>query len=72
MQSSNEKKGFHLRYEDFKSLERIIEGYSIEDGKVDFNSMPDDEKDILWKIKTVIRNMESVRLRPVKKEEVKV
>lgn len=65
------EKGFHLKYHDFKKLEKIIEEYNTPDGaqSVDFNNMPLDEKDILWKIKTVIRNMESVRLRPNKENE---
>jgi hypothetical protein len=54
----------HLKYRDFKTLEKIIEDYnSDEKGNVDFNSMKSDEKEILWKIKTIIRNMESIRLR---------
>jgi hypothetical protein len=59
------QKGFHLKYQDFKKLEKIIEDYNFDEekGLVDFNGMSDEEKDILWKIKTVIRNMESVRLR---------
>jgi hypothetical protein len=58
------KKGLFLRYPDFKTLERIIEEYNSDNrGIVDFNNMKQDEKDILWKIKTIIRNMESVRLR---------
>lgn len=68
--TSEKKGGFHLKYRDFKSIEEIIESYHLFPeghdlaGEVDFNSMDDKEKDILWKIKTVIRNMESVRLRP--------
>ena len=60
-----EKKGLFLKYQDFKKLERIIEDYnwSEEKQEVDFNLMKDDEKSLLWKIKTIIRNMESVRLR---------
>jgi hypothetical protein len=59
------KRPFTLKYEDYKSLERIIEDYNFDEQtkKVDFNRMSDDEKTILWKIKTIIRNMESVRLR---------
>ncbi len=57
-------RGFFLRYQDFKKLEEIIEGYHLDsNNEVDFNSMQADEKDILWKIKTIIRNQESVRLR---------
>jgi hypothetical protein len=67
MQPNNpeEKKGgLHLKYHDFKKLEKIIEEYNLDDNSnVDFNNMSSDEKDILWKIKTIIRNMESVRLR---------
>ncbi len=61
-----EKKGLFLKYQDFKKLERIIEDYNYNEEKqeVDFNQMKDDEKELLWKIKTIIRNMESVRLRP--------
>ena len=45
-------------------MERIIEDYNSDDnGVINFNEMKPDEKDILWKIKTIIRNMESVRLR---------
>jgi len=56
--------GFFLKYQDFKKIENIIESYHVlENGEIDFNSMEPDEKDILWKVKTVIRNMESVRLR---------
>jgi hypothetical protein len=63
-----DKKGLFLKYNDFKKLEKIIEDYnSEEDGTVDFNGMKDDEKEILWKIKTIIRNMESVRLRTTEK-----
>lgn len=59
-----EKKGLFLKYQDFKKLERILEEYNMDvSGQVDFNSMTSDEKEILWKIKTIIRNMESVRLR---------
>jgi hypothetical protein len=66
-----EKKGFHLKYQDFKRLEMIIESYNKfeESEEIDFNNMPDDEKNILWKIKTIIRNMESVRLRIKEKSE---
>jgi hypothetical protein len=64
-----EKKGLFLKYNDFKKLERIIEDYNSDDeGTVDFNSMKDDEKEILWKIKTIVRNMESVRLRAKESE----
>jgi hypothetical protein len=57
-------RGFQLKYRDFKALERIIEDYNSDDnGVINFNEMKPDEKDILWKIKTIIRNMESVRLR---------
>ena len=62
--SEQKKRGFFLKYQDFKKLERIIEDYNLDaEGNIDFNNMKTDEKDILWKIKTVIRNMESVRLR---------
>lgn len=72
MTNNSEKKGFFLKYQDFKKLERIIEDYNINDeGDIDFNNMKPDEKEILWKIKTIIRNMESVRLRtPERKEEI--
>jgi hypothetical protein len=64
-----EKKGLFLKYQDFKKLEKIIEEYNVgENGETNFNSMNDDEKEILWKIKTIIRNMESVRLRSNKGE----
>ena len=63
-QSDVTKKGLFLKYRDFKILEKIIEDYNAtDDGEVDFNNMKQDEKDLLWKIKTIIRNMESVRLR---------
>lgn len=59
-----EKKGLFLKYRDFKKLEEIIESYNEDEhGNIDFNAMKSDEKEILWKIKTIIRNMESVRLR---------
>jgi hypothetical protein len=62
--SNQEKKGLFLKYQDFKKLERIIEDYNLDDNNnIDFNNMKSDEKEILWKIKTIIRNMESVRLR---------
>lgn len=58
------KGGFFLKYKDYKLLEKLIEEYNMnEKGDVDFNEMSDDEKQILFKIKTVIRNMENVRLR---------
>ena len=58
------RQGFFLKYKDFKMLEKIIEEYNTDDhGNVDFNNMSKDEKDILYKIKTVIRNMEMVRLK---------
>lgn len=62
---SSEKSGFFLKYQDFKKIEKAIESYNkFEDSEeVDFNNMPEDEKLILWKVKTIIRNMESVRLR---------
>jgi hypothetical protein len=65
MTPTTEKKGLFLKYQDFKKLERIIEDYNFDETKqeVDFNNMKDDEKSLLWKIKTIIRNMESVRLR---------
>jgi hypothetical protein len=65
------KKGLFLKYNDFKKLERIIEDYNFNDEKqeVDFNQMKNDEKELLWKIKTIIRNMESVRLRTSDKGE---
>jgi hypothetical protein len=64
------KKGFYLNYKDYKQIEKIIEEHNLDsDGNVDFNNIPEDEKEILWKIKTVIRNMESVRLRPAGKEQ---
>ena len=64
------KKGLYLKYQDFKKLEKIIETYNKFDDSedIDFNQMPNDEKEILWKIKTIIRNMESVRLRSDNKE----
>lgn len=63
-----EKRGLFLKYQDFKKLEKIIEDYNFDDERqeVDFNKMKSDEKEILWKIKTIIRNMESVRLRTEK------
>jgi hypothetical protein len=61
---TNQKRGLFLKYQDFKKLERIIEEYNLDsNGDVDFNQMKVDEKEILWKIKTIIRNMEAVRLR---------
>jgi hypothetical protein len=58
------KSGLFLKYQDFKKLEKIIEEHNLDDkGEVDFNNIPTDEKEMLWKIKTIIRNMESVRLR---------
>lgn len=63
-------KGFFLKYQDFKKLERILEEINFDsEGNVDFGNMKADEKEILWKIKTIIRNMESVRLR-VNREEL--
>lgn len=65
---NNEKKPpFRLTYRDYKKLEEILEAYNMKDGTdiIDFNGMQKDEKEILWKIKTIIRNMESVRLRSV-------
>jgi len=63
-QPEQQKKGLFLKYQDFKKLEKIIEEYNVdENNNVDFNSMTPDEKEVLWKIKTIIRNMESVRLR---------
>jgi hypothetical protein len=63
--NQSQRKGLFLKYQDFKKLERIIEDYNFNDEKqeVDFNLMKNDEKELLWKIKTIIRNMESVRLR---------
>jgi hypothetical protein len=61
-----------LVYQDYKQLEKVIESYNTaEDGRIDFNTMPDDEKAILWKIKRIVMNMESVRLRTTLKEESK-
>lgn len=61
---SKPREPYTLKYKDFKRLEKIIEEYHLDDkGDVDFNSIPQDEKELLWKIKTIIRNMESVRLR---------
>ena len=67
----SEKKGLFLKYPDFKKLEKIIEEYNFNEEKdeVDFNRMKPDEKEILWKIKTIIRNMESVRLRVEERRE---
>lgn len=63
--TNNYKKGFFLRYSDFKKIEEIIEGYHTDnDGELDFDSIPNDEKEILWKIKTIIRNIELSKLRP--------
>lgn len=63
-QTQEKKSGFFLKYYDYKALERIIEAYNLDSyGNVNFNDMKADEKDLLWKIKTVIRNMEAVRLR---------
>ena len=68
-----EKKGLFLKYQDFKKLEKVIEDYNYNEERqeVDFNQMKDDEKELLWKIKTIIRNMESVRLRPNNSNEEK-
>lgn len=64
MQSTEKKKGYFLNYRAYKKLERIIEDYNLdENGEVDFRNMKADEKEVLWQLKTVIRNMESVRLR---------
>lgn len=58
------KRGYFLNYQDYKTLEKILEEHNTDDrGKIDFNNIPADEKAILWKVKTIIRNMESVRLR---------
>ncbi len=60
------KKGFHLRYGDYRKIVEFIEDsyrHEKNDDVIDFNSIPPDIKDLLWKVKTVIRNMESVRLR---------
>lgn len=63
-QPTEKKSGFFLQYKDFKAIERIIESYNLDEyGNVDFNNMKLDEKDVLWKVKTVIRNQEAVRLR---------
>lgn len=71
-QNNNEKKGLFLKYQDFKKLEKIIEEYNIPEEKdeIDFNNMKLDEKEILWKIKTIIRNMEAVRLRAREYEKI--
>ena len=71
--NENKKQGLFLKYQDFKKLERIIEDYNFNDDKqeVDFNIMKSDEKELLWKIKTIIRNMESVRLRSNENSETK-
>jgi hypothetical protein len=63
--NQTQKKGLFLKYQDFKKLERVIEDncFSEDKQEVDFNLMSNDEKELLWKIKTIIRNMESVRLR---------
>lgn len=72
---NQDKRGFFLKYRDYKKLEEIIESYHLFPeshdlaGEVDFNSIPNDEKDLLWKIKTIIRNMESVRLRATQETE---
>ena len=69
--NENKKQGLFLKYQDFKKLERIIEDYNFNDDKqeVDFNQMKDDEKELLWKIKTIIHNMESARLRNSNEEK---
>ena len=68
----NKKSGMYLKYQDFKKLEKIIEDYNSDDqGVIDFNNMKADEKEILWKVKTIIRNMESVRLRVNENEKEK-
>lgn len=71
---SEKKSGLFLKYQDFKKLERILEEYNLFEDKseVDFNNMSSDEKEILWKIKTIIRNMESVRLRTNNSSETEV
>lgn len=60
------RRGLFLNYQDFKKLERIIEDYNFnsELKEVDFDHMELDEKEVLWKIKTIIQNIESARLRP--------
>lgn len=68
----DKKSGMYLKYQDFKKLEKIIEDYNSDDqGVIDFNNMKADEKEVLWKVKTVIRNMESVRLRVSENEKEK-
>ena len=68
----DKKSGMYLKYQDFKKLEKIIEDYNSDDqGVIDFNNMKADEKEILWKVKTIIGNMESVRLRVSENEKEK-
>lgn len=69
-QPEQKKSGFFLKYDDFKRIEKILEEHNLNnDGKVDFNQMPADEKDVLRKVKMIIHNMEMARLR-VNAEEV--
>jgi hypothetical protein len=64
MPEEKRKSGYFLRLEDFKKIEEIIEYYNCnEKGVIDTVDMANDEKDILWKVKTIIHNIESSRLR---------
>lgn len=62
--TERKKSGYFLRLKDFQKIEEIIEAYHMNDqNEVMLESIPDDEKDILYKVKMIIHNIESARLR---------
>jgi dTDP-4-dehydrorhamnose 3,5-epimerase-like enzyme len=50
------RRGLFLKLEDFKAIEKFYE-------EVRTDELDADEKKTLWKIKTIIHNIESARLR---------
>jgi hypothetical protein len=53
---SRPRSGLFLKLPDFKVIEKVFEELEIKE-------MTKEEKDVLWKVKTIIHNIESARLR---------
>jgi hypothetical protein len=56
MDESSESRGLFLHYSDFQRLEQIIL-------KTPIAELPEEDRKLLWKVKTIILNIQTSRIR---------
>lgn len=66
--AQRESGGIYLKYDDFRLLDDIMEDYFNDKSDTQRNhtlqsDMTAEDKALMWKIKTILHNMESKRLR---------